>query len=84
MVLHLSTWSQNNIQYILTRKQTWKALPHTVAKDVFWVVILIFDVYSLFFLSNFDSVLAKYSAKGEKIKRNASVHENTERISSFK
>lgn len=54
----------SNMPSILTRKQTWKAGLRTVADDILWVVTLIFDVYSLFFLSNFDSVPAKIQPCG--------------------
>lgn len=56
---HAPAQSRNDTQHSWTRKQTWKAWPHSVADDIFWVVILLFDVHSLFFLSNFDSVPAK-------------------------
>lgn len=47
----VSMKSEQYAEYVLTGKQTRKkAPPHAVVEDALWVVILIFDVYSLFFL----------------------------------
>lgn len=53
----------------LDQKTNMKSSPPPCADDILWVVILIFDVYALFFLSHFDSVPAKIQPWGKKKKK---------------